>query len=192
MQLHCEAGFCHFGDFLVTYIAMLRGVNVGGKTMAMSELRELCSSLKLKDAQTYIQSGNVVLGYDGVPSQLEDILENGIKKRFGMDVKVVVRAASDLSEIISSNPFGEGAYVTFLSSKPEKVDLDAINRARAMKEDFKIVEREVYLLLPNGYGRSKLNNNFFEAKLGVAATTRNLKTARALLAMAKSSEPAQH
>ena len=167
---------------------MLRGVNVGGKKMPMAGLRQLCASLRLKNVKTYIQSGNAVLDYAGTAAQLETLLEKGIAKRFGMDVKVVVRAASDLSSVIRSNPFGERAYVIFLSSKPEGVQLDAINRAKVGNEAFKIVGREVYLSLPDGYGRTKLNNNFFESKLKVAATTRNLKTVNTLLKMAEAAQ----
>jgi uncharacterized protein (DUF1697 family) len=163
---------------------MLRGVNVGGKKMAMAELRELCKSMKLKNVRTYIQSGNVVLDYEGTAAQLVSLLQKGIAKRFGMEVKVLVRTASDLSRLVASNPFGDATYVTFLAGKPNTVKLDDIKRAKSGREDFKIVGREVYLRMPEGYGRTKLNNNFFESKLKVAATTRNLRTVKTLLGMA--------
>jgi uncharacterized protein (DUF1697 family) len=164
---------------------MLRGVNVGGKKMPMAELRELCASLKLKNVQTYIQSGNVVLDYQGTAARLEELLEKGIEKRFGMSVKVVVRTASELASAIEANPFGDGAYIVFLALKPGEVQLEAINKVKSGKEEFKIAGREVYLLLPEGYGKTKLTNNFFESKLKVAATTRNLRTATILLEMAR-------
>ncbi|MDE1865435.1 MAG: DUF1697 domain-containing protein [Candidatus Micrarchaeota archaeon] len=166
------------------YIAMLRGVNVGGKKMSMAELRELCGSLKLKNPRTYIQSGNIVVDYGGDGPKLADLLEKGIKKRFGMDVRVLVRTVSELKEVVVSNPFGEAAYVTFLSDRAKGQSLDAINSAKTATEELKFSEREVYLLCPEGYGRTKLSNNFLESKLGITATTRNMRTIKALLGMA--------
>ncbi len=174
-----------YGVFL-RYVAMLRGVNVGGKKMPMAELRELCTSLKLKNVRTYIQSGNVILDYEGTAARLEALLERGIESRFGMSVKVVVRTASSLADAISKNPFGDNAYLTFLAFEPKEIQLDSINKAKSGKEEFKIAGRLVYLSLPEGYGRTKLTNNFLESKLKVAATTRNLKTVTILLGMVRS------
>ena len=171
-----------------TYIALLRGINVGGKKLPMAELREMCASLKLKNVQTYIQSGNVVLDYDGTALQLEEFLQKGIAKWFKIDVKVVVRTASDLKHVIKSNPFGEAAYLTFLKALPEIADYEPITKAKTDKEEFKVIGREVYFFLPEGYGRTKLNNNFLESKLKVSATTRNLRTVKTLLEMAETAE----
>lgn len=171
---------------MATYIALLRGVNVGGRKVPMADLRELCESLRLKNVRTFIQSGNIVLEYAGSSVQLEDLLDKAITKRFGFDVKVTVRTPSDLSAVIKSNPFGNEAYVVFLSSESATIPTEAINKAKAAKEEFIFLGKEIYLNLPNGYGQTKITNNFFESKLKIPATTRNMRTIKALLEMSQS------
>ena len=91
---------------------------------------------------------------------------------------------------MAANPFLErGAatdrlHVTFLQEKPPKSAVDAIDPGEGGGDDFAIVGREVYLHCPNGYGRSRLTNPFWERRLGAVATTRNWKTVNALVAMA--------
>lgn len=177
------------------YVSMLRGINVGGNaTIAMADLKKLYESLGFGHVQTFIQSGNVVMSHEGDSDSLVSTIEKAIQRRFGFDVKVVVRTTKELESAIKNNPFPgrEGVlYVTFLSERPAKNADGEIGRAKSVGEEFCVKGREVYLLCPEGYGRTKLSNNFFEKKLGVIATTRNWKTANALLAMAKAPKPEQ-
>ncbi len=171
-----------------TYISLLRGINVTGKKrMKMEELRTLFISLGFKNVKTYIQSGNVIFNSDKADgSSLVKIIESGIKCKFGFDVSVHMITPYRLREIIANNPFPFGenkACITFLFETPQHISWDELKAARQKTEQFEISEDEnvVYLHCPLGYARTKLSNNFFERKLKVSATTRNLKTLNKLL-----------
>lgn len=181
---------------MVTHVSMLRGINVIGKKVKMDELKELYISLGFEDVKTYIQSGNVVFRCNNSdPSDLRDKIENKIREVLGFDVTVLVRTKNELKKVIGENPFKKEdlkhMYVTFLSVVPSEnliKDLK-INLNVNMKnkyEKFSISQMEIYLLLPDGYGRTKLTNNFFEKKLSLSATTRNWRTVNKLFDIAES------
>ena len=173
-----------------TYISMLRGVNVSGqKKIKMQELSDLYASLGFKDIQTYVQSGNVVFGHTGKDAaSLEESIHKAMQEAFGFEVRVFVRTRAELQELVDNNPFaarGESKlHVTFLASQPAAVPVEEFDEAREGDEDFSVSGREIYLFCPDGYGRTKLSNAFFERKLKVAATTRNWRTVNALLSIA--------
>lgn len=177
-----------------TYISILRGINVSGqKLIKMSALKALYEELGLEMVQTYVQSGNVVFRSGKKDkTALQQRLSGQILSQFGFEVPVIVLQTEDLESVIKDNPYigdqsRDSAYlhVTFLSSEPEQVDLDAINAKRSNGEEFALTSKAVYLYCPNGYGRTKLTNTFLENKLKVSATTRNWKTCQALLTMAE-------
>jgi uncharacterized protein (DUF1697 family) len=184
------------GDILSrmkTYISLLRGINVSGKNrISMTELKQLCESMGLKDVVTYIQSGNVVFDYEEEdPAKIIMLTEEGIKQLFGSDVRVILRDKESLKKILESNPFvnqrkadPERLYVTFLSEVPQKPVLRNL-LPKDNGDEFMLYDREVYLFCPNGYGKTKFSNTFFEKKLSVSATTRNWKTVNALNEMAE-------
>jgi uncharacterized protein (DUF1697 family) len=94
--------------------------------------------------------------------------------------------------VVDNNPFVINPdkdpaflHVTFLSAKPAKYDSSVIETKKQEGEEISFTDEAVYLYCPNGYGRTKLNNNFLESKLKVTATTRNWKTANELLKMAQ-------
>ncbi|HYY90502.1 MAG TPA: DUF1697 domain-containing protein [Candidatus Dormibacteraeota bacterium] len=175
---------------MTVYASMLRGVNVAGKRMLkMSELAELYVSLGFDSVQTYLQSGNVIFSSNkGASLGLEEKVERGLKERFGFDAKVFIRTPGELGRVIRENPFVKKErtrlYVTFLHSKPSHVPLDKINAARMGGEEFSVSGREVFLFLPNGSGKTKLSNAFFEKVLDVPATTRNWNTVTSLAELA--------
>jgi uncharacterized protein (DUF1697 family) len=87
-------------------IAILRGINVGGKRrILMADLKLLFESFGLKNVVTYIQSGNVIFDSDQLNSELENLFEKGITEKFGFDVPVIVRSSKDLEKAIQKNPF---------------------------------------------------------------------------------------
>src|SRR5262249_8559692 len=102
-------------------------------------------------------------------------------------VQVIMRNRDELSKVIDNNPFRptqmDKTHVTFLSEKPASIPRNEIDQVRGDSEEFFVSGREVYLLCPNGYGKSKLSNSLFERKLKVAATTRNWRTVKALNAI---------
>jgi len=181
---------------MVIYVSMIRGINIGAKKVKMKKLKELYVSLDFKDVKTYIQSGNVVFKSQYLDlSYLRELIENKIGKVFGFDVKVLIRTNNDLKKVIEENPFKKEdfkhLYITFLSDVPSKNLIKNLNRnleinMKNKSDKFYISKKEIYLFLPEGYGRTKLNNNFFEKKLGVFATTRNLRSVNKLFDIAGS------
>jgi uncharacterized protein (DUF1697 family) len=168
---------------LPTYVALLRGINVGGaRKVPMSDLRELFGSLGHSKVRTYIQSGNVVFtAKSSPPSRIRAALERSVEKSFGFEVTVLLRTPAELGAVAKRNPYGADAYVTFLEAPADAKKVKAIDPAPYRPDEFKVQGTEVYLHCPNGYGNTKINNTFFERKLATRATTRNWKTVSTLL-----------
>lgn len=175
-----------------TYISILRGINVSGqKLIKMNRLREMYDRLGFQNSATYVQSGNVVFNAPGNnPKDLEQKISDQLHKDFGFDVPVIVLTVEQLEKIINNNPFVNDRdkdpahfYVTFLSSEPDTMDSESIERKK-QTEEICFTNRAVYLYCPAGYGKTKLNNNFLESKLKVTATTRNWKSTNKLHEMA--------
>jgi len=174
-----------------TFISILRGINVSGqKKILMTELKALYESLKLKDVTTYIQSGNVLFKSEKNLSDLELAakIEKAIYKKYDFEVPVIIRNKDEIKKIISVNPFlkeenseAKRLYITFLSQAPAKENIESIQGFDFSPDKFSIIGKEVYLYISNGYGETKLSNNFFEKKLKVNATTRNWNTVQKLL-----------
>lgn len=173
-----------------TYISILRGINVSGKNLIkMNALKEMYDEMGFHHVTTFIQSGNVVFQCaETDPAELEQSISEEITKRFTLHVPVLVREYSELKTILEENPFFgkengslDFLHITLLSELPQPHLIQKIDHLSYLPDEFVIKERAVYLKCPNGYGRTKLNNNFFENKLKVNATTRNLKTLTELL-----------
>ena len=179
---------------MTIYISMIRGINVGGKRIKMADLRDLYGSLGFESVKTYIQSGNVIFKSDNDdPDDLAKRIQQKIFQTFNYHVEVVIRTMEELMTVVESYPYTEKEdeylHVTFLSNIPpetmiQTIDPENINGIKS-REELIVQSREIYLYLPYGYGRTKLNNNFFEKKLGLNATTRNWKTVNKLLQMAQ-------
>ncbi|WP_435315278.1 DUF1697 domain-containing protein [Cellulophaga fucicola] len=167
---------------MITYIALLRGINVSGKNkILMADLKQMLLKLKLANVTTYIQSGNVVFTTDEVDvTVLSEKIKKEIFKVFGLDVPVLVLAASALQTIFKNNPFTaeeeKETYFVLLKSAPNTVLISEVNKGTYATEKFVITNSCIYLRCLNGAGKAKCNNNFFERKLKVQATTRNYKT----------------
>jgi uncharacterized protein (DUF1697 family) len=172
-----------------TYVALLRGINLGARNkVAMADLRALLAELGAADVATYLQSGNAVFKSAGRRGELAAAVEQGLRRDLGVDVKVLLRTRKELESVVGANPFArrdaKALHVTFLDGKPEATKVKRLDARRSEPDEFRVVGREVYLHCPNGYGRSKLSNAYFEKELGVAATTRNWKTVTALAELA--------
>jgi len=176
-----------------TYISILRGINVSGqKLIKMDDLRKLYENLGFRNVTTYVQSGNVVFKADDYEqSDFEQRISQQIQKDFGFEVPVIVLTIDKLKQIIDNNPFLDDPnkehshlHVTFLSSKPEHYDNETIESKKQNGEEISFSENVIYIYCPNGYGRTKLTNNFLESKLKVMATTRNWKTINELFKIA--------
>lgn len=174
-------------------VALLRGVNVGGKVMVpMAELRPALTDLGFEEVKTYLQSGNVVLDPGKVPvSSLPDVIQTTITKRFGLNVRVIVRTGGEFTRIGVGHPFHADAtepsllHVVFLEQAPVADRIAKLDPDRSPPDRFEVRGREIYLSYPNGQGRSKLNLDYFERGLGIAGTARNWNTVTKLVEMVR-------
>ncbi|MGH9042197.1 MAG: DUF1697 domain-containing protein [Acidimicrobiia bacterium] len=176
-----------------TYVALLRGINLGARNkVAMPALRALVESLGHSDVQTYIQSGNVVFtAGSGSSAEIAAAMEAGIKTGLGLAVPVVLRTSKELERATLRNPFlAAGAdpaalHVAFLGSPATKAAAATLDPDRSPGDEFAVVDAEVYLHCPNGFGRSKLGLDWFEKKLGATATIRNWRTVTTLAELSR-------
>ena len=167
-----------------TYVALLRGINVGGKNkIAMAELKSMFASLGLEDVVTYIQSGNVVFrSASDDADALSAKIEREIAAASGVKPAVLLRTPKELATIAERNPYlardadVSRLHVVFLDHAPAKRAATALDPERSPPDEFTLRGREIYLHLPNGAGRSKLTVDYFERVLGARATQRNWKT----------------
>ncbi|HEV2386533.1 MAG TPA: DUF1697 domain-containing protein [Candidatus Acidoferrales bacterium] len=169
------------------YIALLRGVNVGGNTLKMDRLRELCAELGLRNVRTLLQSGNVVFEVAGSAPHWAQALERKLTGQARLPVSVMVKTVAEWSRAIAANPFlkekgidTSKLLVTFLDHPPAEAALERLRAVDAGNDRFHSLASAIYLNCPNGYGRSKLSNNVIERLLSLRATTRNWNTVRKL------------
>ncbi len=174
------------------YACMLRGVNVSGqRKLTMKELVAFCTQIGFPNAESYLQSGNIILDSDMSAHEVESRLEQGICSQFGYDdVDVLAWNAQELGAAIASLPAAWQDY------DPSKLHFTFVKRAASARSkpagkdndfapDEYILGRDVaYVHCPNGYGRTKLNNSFFERLLNARATTRNWNTTQKLYELA--------
>ncbi len=181
----------------MVYVALLRGINVGGKNMIkMAALKLAFEELGLQKVQTYIQSGNVLFQSDAEEEKLRSLIEAKIEKDFSFSIHVVLRTADELGRIINHCPFTEeeitqaesastveSLYLSFLSHHPEPDKLEKLDAYKTDYDKFIIIGRDVYLLFYHSIRDSKLANNL--NKLDASVTTRNLNTVRKLYEIAQ-------
>lgn len=174
-----------------TFIALLRGINVGGNTiLPMRDLVRVLEGLGLKNVRTYIQSGNVVFQYAPTnAAELSQKITAAIEKSCGIALRVLILGVKELQAAIASNPFPKGErepkslHLFFLDTIPDKPDLETLASIKTKSEQFKLVKQVFYLYAPDGIGRSKLAAKV-EKALGVAVTARNWRTVNEVLSIA--------
>jgi uncharacterized protein (DUF1697 family) len=173
---------------LTTYVALLRGINVGGRTkLPMADLRALMETLGHANVVTYIQSGNVVFTSAAKEAKVASDIAAGVKQKFGYDLAVIVRTRAQLAKVVSGNPYlKSGAdpsklHVTFLAAKPSAAAIAKLDPDRCPPDEFVVQGREIFMLLPNGMGRTKLTIDYFEKRLGTPGSARNWNTVNKLL-----------
>ena len=185
---------------MAVIISMLRGVNVGGHNkIKMDALRALYESMKLREAQTYVQSGNVIFRTDERDiARLAKRIENGIERKLGFRPDVILRTATEMREVIARNPFAKRRgiepsklLVTFLGSDPGAEAREKILQIKCDPEELRIEGRELYIYFPNGIGRSKLSWAGLEKTLKTPGTARNWNSVTKMLEMAESLEASE-
>lgn len=177
-------------------ISLLRGVNVGGHNkISMEALRGLYQRLRLREAQTYVQSGNVVFQCEERDvAGLAKRIETAIERNFGFRPAVVLRTHSELRSVVARNPFATRSdvipskfLVTFLASDPGHDAREKLLRLKADPEEVHADGSQLYIYFPNGMGRSKLFASL-DKSVGVTGTSRNWNTVLKLLEMAEGLE----
>jgi uncharacterized protein (DUF1697 family) len=185
---------------MAVIISMLRGVNLGGhKKVKMDVLCALCGSLGLRDAQTYVQSGNVIFRTEGRDlARLSKRIEKGIEQTFGFHSDVILRTTAELRDVVARNPFAtrrgidpKKLAVTFLASDPGQEAREKLLGMKAEPEELRIDGRELYTYFPNGMARPTLTWPIIEKTLKTSGTSRNWNTVTKLLEIAEKCEGAK-
>lgn len=175
-----------------TTIALLRGINVGGKRMKMADLRTLFADMGFPNAKTMLQTGNVAFQTDSTDTdQLVTTIEKGIQDHFGFESRIIIRTPDQIRAVLDNHPFtdeqlenGKWSIVAFLNTAPNSSDLDALISAHQGPEFIHLQGKELFVYYTEGAARSKLTNNFIEKYLEVVSTARNWNTTRKLLDLA--------
>ncbi len=176
---------------MTAHIALLRAVNVGGHgKVSMADLRAFLSTLGFSDAQSLLQSGNLVFT-NKKTTDLETLLEREARKRLGLETDFFVRSASEWDAVVAANPFPKEAarspasfLVMVLKKAPAMDAIEALHAAVSGPERVSISGRHAYLVYANGIVGSRLTNVLIERKLGVRGTARNWNTVLKLQALA--------
>lgn len=182
------------------YIALLRGINVGGKNIIkMAELKRMFEAMGMRRVQTYIQSGNVLFESEAEEAPLRQRIEHELEEAFRFSVIVVLRTAEELKRVAASCPFSEeevpeaeatseaeSLYVSFLLEEPSREGIERLSTFKNESDEYRVEGREVFLLFRHSIRNSKLANNLH--KLDVPSTVRNWKTINKLVALARAME----
>ena len=172
-----------------TFVILLRGIMPTSKNkVPMAPLREALTEAGLGDVRTYIQSGNVIATSEFTHVEIEKLVHDVIQKDFGGNIAVIVRTAKELTDISKRCPFtnvdGSKLYFSLLSTSPDKELLKEFLSIDFSPDKVRFVSDTKYTLYATTHSASKFNNNYFERKLKVVATTRNLNTMNKLVALA--------
>ena len=164
------------------HLALLRGINVGGKArLPMDELTAVFASAGATAVQTYIQSGNVIFEAAAPEACVAQVTQE-IARTYGYSGRIVLRSAHEVQAVLAVNPFAragaplETLHVYFLADKPQTAALKALYPERSPGDSFAVEGGEIYLHLPQGMARTKLTNAYFDAKLKTVSTARNWNT----------------
>jgi uncharacterized protein (DUF1697 family) len=176
------------------HIALLRGINVGGKTVNMGRLRAMLEGLGYVGVRTYIQSGNVLFD-DTMQDSAEWMrtrLEEALAGEFGFGIPVILVAPDELEELLDANPYagqplaqGERIYAIVFQAEPSPAAVAALKPIQGSEDGFALLGRAAYVLCRGGYAHTPYSNAFFEKALRVKATTRNMDTMEKLAEMCR-------
>jgi uncharacterized protein (DUF1697 family) len=175
-------------------VALVRGINVGGhKKIAMADLRAMFESLGLSKVTSLLQSGNLV--FDGgsrqTGSKAERLFEECALKRLALEADFFVRTSKEWAAVVARNPFSREAkadpghlVLACLKNAPGKAEVNALQAAIVGREVVQADGRHLYIVFPDGIGRSRLTTALIERTLGTRSTGRNWNTVLKLHALA--------
>lgn len=174
------------------FVALLRAVNVGGRrSLAMRDLRDAASSLRFSDPRTVLQSGNLVFDANvRSAAAIERALEGAIGSRLGLEADCFVRTAREWAALVRDNPFraetrADPGHVVLmcLKAEPDAKAMRSLSAAITGSERIRAAGRELYIVYPDGIGRSRLTGVAIERALGTRGTARNWNTVLKLAAV---------
>jgi len=176
---------------LTVWVALLRGVNVGGHNkLPMAELRKLLTNLGFADVATYIQSGTAVFSSDMPREEIAEDIATGIEGSFGFSTDVILRSLSEFQNAIRQNPFEQAAadpktlHLFFLAAPVSQFNAEGLTRFATNGEEFHLCDQVFYLYTPNGFGRSKIGAKI-AGYFDIALTGRNLRSCLKIQALAE-------
>ncbi len=177
---------------MATWIALFRGINVGGHgRLPMKELVAILEELGLSDVKTYIQSGNVVFrSRASNAGRLADRIARAVESSRGFRPQVVLLTADALRHAADASPFPKGeaamktVHLCFLAEPSTAPDFATMDRVKSATEEYALIDDVFYLHAPDGIARSKLAAQV-ERCLGVPTTSRNWRTVERVLALAE-------
>jgi uncharacterized protein (DUF1697 family) len=174
-----------------THLALLRGINVGGKNkLPMKDLASMFTEAGCETVKSYIQSGNVIFCAKAATARrVSERVAQMIAERFGHRTTVVLRTRDQVRDVVANNPFLAAGmpldrlHVVFLADLPNQGQVESLDPRRSSPDEFIVRGQEIYLHLPSGVADSKLTNAYFDSKLATVSTGRNWRTVTKLLEM---------
>ena len=176
-------------------ISLLRGINMTGHNLIrMKELTLMFREAGFSNAETYIQSGNIVFSCsnEAKTGDISSKIRTSIRENFNLEISVITRTMEELKEVIKINPFldeplfdASKMAVIFLEEEPSETQILRVIDIEYPPDKFIITGKEIFIFCPNGFGKTKLYTNFFEIKMGVTGTARNWRTVTKLFEMAE-------
>jgi uncharacterized protein (DUF1697 family) len=179
------AGLPVAGGNARSYIALLRGVNLIGKSsLKMADLKAIAGDLGLENARTYIASGNLLFKSSKPEDALRRALEKDLQEHMGKEVRVMLRTAGEMAKVVKANPFtdqpGNNVQAFFLNQAPPKDLLDTV-RNKAGDERVAAGTREVFV----AYGERGIGKSRIRIPAAEAGTARNMNTVARLAELAR-------
>jgi len=169
---------------MTAYVALLRGVNLlGVSTLKMADLKAIADKLGLKQARTYIASGNLLFLSNKAEQPLRRALEQEMKAHMGRELRVMLRTAAELAAVVEANPFADSPgnrVQAFFLNEPPPTDLKETARNQ---DDERIATgpREVFV----AYGEQGIGKSRLRLPAAEAGTARNMNTVAKLAQLAK-------
>lgn len=167
-----------------SYIALLRGINVGGHVVKMDRLRTLFGELGLDRAETFIASGQVIFQTRALDTdKLETKIEKHLRAALGYDVATFIRTPAELTQVAAHARDAPGTlYVFFTRQQPGKAAREKLMSYTSEADSFDVKGREVYWYSRQGFSGSTFTGALLEKTIGMPATARNINTVKRLIA----------
>jgi uncharacterized protein (DUF1697 family) len=161
---------------VTAYVALLRGVNLlGASTLKMDDLKTIAAKLGLASPRTFIASGNLLFTSPIAENELRRRLEQRLEEHMRREVRVILRSAKEMENVVVSNPFGELAgnrVQVFFMNEPPPADFMGTVRNRAKDEQIALGSREVFV----AYGEKGIGKSRLRIPAAEAGTARNMNT----------------